>query len=80
MKIDKEFPERVRNVLEKDFFFYFFSLKVNISLIIHNLYLKHYIGVENTVSHIFNIGPGSFSIKFRKKYSKDIYKVTRFSA
>ena len=46
MKIDKEFPERVWNVSEKDFFNFYF-LKVNLSLIMHDTYLKLYIYIEN---------------------------------
>ena len=70
MKIDKEFPERVRNVSERDFYDFYF-LKVNIPLIMHDPYLKLFksiqnIAVEGTVSQIFDIGPCSVSIKFRK--------------
>ena len=42
MKVDKEFPERVRNTSEKDFCNFYF-LKVDISLIMHDPYLKLYI-------------------------------------
>ena len=70
MKIDTKFPEIVRNVSEKDFFNFYF-LKVDISLIMHDPYLKLYICIENIafegiVSQILYIGPGSFSMKFRK--------------
>ena len=48
---------------------------MDISVAMHDLYLKldrciEDIAVEGTVSHIFDIGPSSFFIKFRKKYSK----------
>ena len=41
MKIDKEFPEIVCNVSEKDFLNFYF-LNVHISLIMHDPYLKLY--------------------------------------
>ena len=45
------------------------------SLNMHDLELKLSIPIENiviegTVSQNFDIGPSSFSVKFRKKYSK----------
>ena len=65
MKIDKEFPERVWNVWEKYFLNVYF-LKVEISLIMHDSYLKlniciANIAVEGTVSQMFGKDPGSFS-------------------
>ena len=70
MKIDKEFAERARNVSEI-FFFYFYFLKVYTSLGMHGPYLRLDIcsgnfAVEGNVSQILDIGPGSFSTKFRK--------------
>ena len=68
MKMDKKFPERLRNVSENDFLNFYF-LNVNISLIIHDLNLRFFIcidniAVEGTVSQIFNIGPSSVFMKF----------------
>ena len=73
MKMDKEFPERLRNVSEKDFLNFYF-LNVDISLNIHDLNLKFFIcidniAVEGTFSQIFNIGPGSFFYEILNKYS-----------
>ena len=74
MKIDQEFLAKVREILGKPFlYFYFFN--VDISLIMYDTHLKLYICIKNlerTVSQIFYIGPGSFSINSRKKYSKKI--------
>ena len=71
------FPERVRNI-SVTLFLTFYLLKVDISLIVHNLHLKLYkciknFAVEGTVSQICYIGPGSFSRKYRKTYIQ-IYK------
>ena len=49
------------------------------SLIIHDLELKLFICIENiviegTVSQNFDIGPGSFSVKFRKNIQRKIKK------
>ena len=51
----------------------------------HDPHLKFYICIENiavkgTVCQIFDIGPGSFSIKFRNKYSKKYVKSYPFLA
>ena len=67
----------------KKCFFYFYFLNVDISLIMHDPHLKFYICitnivVEGTVSQIIDIGPGSFFIKFRNKYSKKYAKRYRF--
>ena len=56
MKIVKQLPDIVRNISGKDFF-YFYFLKVHISLSLHGPHLKPYIcigniGVEGTVSQI----------------------------
>ena len=68
MKVDKEFPGRVRNISEKDFCNLYF-LKVDISFIMYNPYLKRYICIQNiavkeTVSQNLYIVPGSFSTTF----------------
>ena len=68
MKMDKEFPERLRDVFENDFLNFYF-LNVDISLIIHDPNLKVFtcidnIAVEGTVSQICNIGPDSVFMKF----------------
>ena len=49
----------------------------------HDSHLKFHICIENiavegTESQIFDIGPGSFSIKFRDKYSKKYVKSYSF--
>ena len=74
MKIDVQLPEIMRNISGKDFF-YFYFFNVDISLIKYTPHLKLYmcikkIAVEGTVSQIFDKGPISFFIKFRKIYSK----------
>ena len=43
-----------------------------------HLKLYIYIAVERTVSQIFDKGPSSFSIKFRKNYSKIYIKSYSF--
>ena len=68
MKIVKQLPEIVRNISGK-YFFYFYFLKLHISLCMHDPQLKlniciGNIAVEGTVSQIFDIGLGSCSIKF----------------
>ena len=57
--------------------FYFFN--VDNPLIIHDPELKLFICIENiviegTVSQKFDIGPGSFSVKFRKNIQRKITK------
>ena len=74
MKFDKQLPDIVRNISGK-YFFNFYFLNVDISLIMHVQKMKLYIctdniAVEGTVSQIFDKGSSSISIKFRKKYSK----------
>ena len=70
MKMDKEFPEKVRNVSEKDLLhFYFFESEY--LFVMYDRYLSFDICIENivvegTVSQIVYICPGSFSIRFRK--------------
>ena len=64
MKIDNQFPERVRKVSENDFLNIYF-LNVNISLIIYDPSLKSSICLDNiavdgTVSQILYIGPFFF--------------------
>ena len=73
MKIDTQFPERVRNI-SGTLFFNFYLFNVDISLIVHNPHLKLYKcikkhAVKGSVSQICYIDPGSFSRKYRKKYS-----------
>ena len=70
MKIDKEFPEKVREISEKHVL-YFYFLNVDISLIMPDPHFKLYITIKNialegTMSQIFYISPGSFSINYRK--------------
>ena len=60
-------------------FFYFYFLKVDNSLIIHDPELKLFICIENIViegsmSQNFDIGPSSFSVKFRKNFQRKITK------
>ena len=76
MKFDKQLPDIVRNISGK-YFLNFYFLNVDISLIMHDSHLKLYICIENiavegTVSQIFDNGPSSFSIKFRKDIQKYI--------
>ena len=61
MKIDNQFPERVRKVSENDFLNIYF-LNMDISLIIHDPSLKFSICLDNivvegTMSQILYIGP-----------------------
>ena len=82
MKIHKQFPGRVQNISEETFFNFYF-LNLNISFILHDTHLKLYISidiiaVEGTVSQILYIGPGSFSIKSRRKYSTKYIKSCPF--
>ena len=64
MEIDNQFPERVTKVYEKDFLnIYFFN--INISLTTHDPSLNFFICIDNitgeeTLSQIFDIGPGRF--------------------
>ena len=67
MKIDNQFPERMRKVSE-NYFLNIYFLNVNISLSIHDPRLKFFIClgniiVEGTISQICYIGHGSFFIK-----------------
>ena len=60
-------------------FFYFYFLKVDNSLIIHDPELKLFICIENiviegSISQNFDIGPSSFSVKFRKNIQRKITK------
>ena len=66
------------NVSENDFFNFYF-LNVDNSLIIHDLELKLFIGIKNiviegTMSQNLDIGPSSFSVKFRKNIQRKITK------
>ena len=74
MKIDNQYPGRVRNVSE-NYFLNFYFLTVAFSLNKSDPNLKLYpciinIAVEGTVSQIFDTGSGYFYIKSRNKYSK----------
>ena len=76
MEIDNQNPEKEENISENSFLHFYF-LNVNISLTIQDPIFKFYICIKNitiegTVSQIFDIGPHSFSMKFRIKYSKNI--------
>ena len=68
MEIDNQYPEKVKKYIQKLFLhFYFFN--VNIFLTMQDPTSKFYIHIKNitvegTVSQIFDIGPGSFSIKY----------------
>ena len=82
MKIHKQFPGRVQNISEIMFFNFYF-LNVDISFIMHDTHLRFHICIENiavegTVSQILYIGPGSFSIKSRRKYSTKYIKSCPF--
>ena len=82
MKIDVQLPEIARNICGK-VLFYFYFLNVDISLINNAPHLKLYmciknIAVEGTVSQIFDKGPSSFSIEFRKIYSQIYTKSSPF--
>ena len=73
MKMHNHFLKKMKNIFENEFLNFYF-LNVHISVTMHNLYLKlyrciKYIAVEKTVSQIFCIGPSSFFINFRRKYS-----------
>ena len=72
MEIDNQFSEKVINISENSFLNIYF-LNLDISITMQDPIFKFYssiknITVEGTVSQIFDIGPGSFSIKSRKKY------------
>ena len=74
-------PEILSDISGKKINFYF--LNVDISLIIYANTMNFCIHIENitaegTVFQIFDIGPGSFCIHFRKKCLKKEEKVTRF--
>ena len=61
--------------ISKNYFLNFYFLNVDISLIMKatNMILPIHIEnitLEGTVSQIFDIGPGSFCKKYRKKYSE----------
>ena len=76
MKIDKEFLEKVREISEKHVL-YFYFLNVDISLSMRDPHLKLYMSIKNialegTVSQIFYIVPGSFSINYRQNIQKNI--------
>ena len=72
MKMHNHFLKKMKNIYENEFLNFYF-LNVDISINIHDLSLKlyrciQYIDVEGIMSQIFDIGPSSFFIKFRKKY------------
>ena len=74
MKMHNHFIKKIKNISENEFLNFYF-LNVDISVTMHDLYLRlyrciEYISVEGTMSQNFDIGPSSFFIKFRKKYSK----------
>ena len=64
MKMHNHFIKKMKNISENEFLNFYF-LNVDISVTMHDLYLKlyrciEYIAVEETVSQIFDIGPSSF--------------------
>ena len=69
MEIDNQYPEKVKTYIRK-LFLHFYFLNVDIFLTMQDptssskfyVHIKN-ITVEGTVSQIFDIGPGSFSIK-----------------
>ena len=68
MKMHNHFIKKMKNISENEFLNFYF-LNVDISVTMHDLYLKHYrcieyITVEGNVSQIFDIGPSLFFIKF----------------
>ena len=68
----------MRNVSENDFLNFYF-LNVDNSLIMHDPELKlsicfKNIVIEGTVSQNFDIGPSSFSVKFRKNIQRKMTK------
>ena len=68
MEIDNQYPEKVSKYIRK-LFLHFYFLNVDIFLIMHDPASRFYIHIKNitvegTVSQIFDIGPGSFSIKY----------------
>ena len=67
MKMHNHFIKKMKNISENEFLNFYF-LNVDISVTMHDLYLKLYrciefIAVERTVSQIYDIGPSSFFIK-----------------
>ena len=82
MKIDKQFPETVRNLSGK-YFLNFYFWYVDISLIMHDPHMKlntciENIAVKDTVSQTFYIGPGSLSIKSKSINSNIFIKSNPF--
>ena len=73
MEIDYQNPEKEENISE-NCFLHFYFMNVNISLTIQDDPISKFyiciknITIEGTVSQIFDIGPHSFSMKFRIKY------------
>ena len=68
MEIDNQYPEKVKKYIRK-LFSHFYFLNVDIFLIMQDPTFKFYIHIKNitvegTVSQIFYIGPGLFSIKY----------------
>ena len=64
MKMHNHFIKKMKNICENEFLNFYF-LNLDISVTMHDLYLKlyrciQYIAVEGTVSQIFDIGPNSF--------------------
>ena len=72
MDMDNYYPEGVPNLFEKCFSNFYF-LNEDISLTMHDLSLKLDMCIKNivfegTVSQIFDRGPGSVFLNYRKKY------------
>ena len=82
MKMHNHFIKKMKNISENEFLNFYF-LNVDISVTMHDLYLKlyryiEYIAVEGTMSQIFDIGPSLLFIKFRKNIQINNHKVARF--
>ena len=61
------------NIFENNYFKFYF-LNVDISLNMHDPNLKLYMCIKNIVVEGTNMSPDWFSIKSRKKYSKNYIK------
>ena len=69
MEIDNQYPEKVKKKYIGKLFLQFYVLNVDIFLTMQDPTFKFYIHIEHitvegTVPQIFDIDPGSFSIKY----------------